>query len=116
MKVRLKSIRVLLVGFALIIWIGGILLWLPISNHSGISFIDAVFTATSAACVTGLVVFDTYSQFTVFGQGVILILIQVGGLGFMMIGVLFFLFMGRRIGLRQRALLMESTGIWKVGG
>ena len=116
MKVRLKSIRVLLAGFALIIWIGGILLWLPISNHSGISFIDAVFTATSAACVTGLVVFDTYSQFTVFGQGVILILIQVGGLGFMMIGVLFFLFMGRRIGLRQRALLMESTGIWKVGG
>lgn len=116
MKARLKSIRILLIGFALIILIGGTLLWLPISSHNEISFIDAIFTATSAACVTGLVVFDTYSQFTVFGQGVILILIQVGGLGFMMIGVLFFLFMGRRIGLRQRALLMESTGIWKVGG
>lgn len=116
MKVRLKSIRILLIGFALIILVGGTLLWLPFSNHDGISFSDAIFTATSAACVTGLVVYDTYSQFTFFGQAVILVLIQVGGLGFMMIGVLFFLFMGRRIGLRQRALLMESTGIWKVGG
>lgn len=116
MKVRLKSIRILLIGFALIIFVGGTLLWLPFSNHDGISFSDAIFTATSAACVTGLVVYDTYSQFTFFGQAVILVLIQVGGLGFMMIGVLFFLFMGRRIGLRQRALLMESTGIWKVGG
>lgn len=116
MKIRLKSIRILLIGFALIILVGGTLLWLPFSNHDGISFSDAIFTATSAACVTGLVVYDTYSQFTFFGQAVILVLIQVGGLGFMMIGVLFFLFMGRRIGLRQRALLMESTGIWKVGG
>ncbi len=116
MKVRLKSIRILLIGFALIILVGGTLLWLPFSNHDGISFSDAIFTATSAACVTGLVVYDTYSQFTFLGQAVILVLIQVGGLGFMMIGVLFFLFMGRRIGLRQRALLMESTGIWKVGG
>lgn len=116
MKARLHSIRILLIGFAWIILIGGILLWLPVSSPGGISFVDAVFTATSAACVTGLAVYDTYTQFSVFGQAVILLLIQVGGLGFMMIGVLFFLFMGRRIGLRQRALLMESTGIWKVGG
>ncbi len=116
MNARLRSIRVLVIGFAMIIFAGGTLLWLPISSRGSISFLDAIFTATSAACVTGLVVFDTYSQFTVFGQGVILLLIQVGGLGFMMIGVLFFLFLGKRIGLRQRALLMESTGIWKVGG
>lgn len=108
--------QVLSIGFAVIILIGGILLFLPISNREGISFINAIFTSASAACVTGLVLYDTYSQFTIFGQAVILILIQVGGLGFMMVGILFSMFMGRRIGLRQRSLLMESVGSWKVGG
>ncbi len=116
MKIRLSSMQVLSIGFALIIVIGGILLWLPISNRDGIPFINAIFTSASAACVTGLVVYDTYTQFTLFGQVVILTLIQVGGLGFMMVGILFSMFMGRRIGLRQRSLLMDSVGFWKVGG
>ncbi|NCB42350.1 MAG: Trk family potassium uptake protein [Clostridia bacterium] len=116
MKTQFKSMQILLFGFAFMIFCGGALLWLPVSNHYEISFLDALFTATSAACVTGLVVYDTYSQFTFFGQAVLLLLIQVGGLGFMMIGISFYMFMGRRIGLRQRALLMESVGIWKVGG
>ncbi len=116
MKIRLSSMQVLSIGFALIIIIGGILLWLPISNRDGIPFINAIFTSASAACVTGLVVYDTFTQFTLFGQAVILMLIQVGGLGFMMVGILFSMFMGRRIGLRQRSLLMDSVGFWKVGG
>jgi trk system potassium uptake protein len=116
LKTRFTSMQVLSIGFAVIILIGGILLFLPISNREGISFINAIFTSASAACVTGLVLYDTYSQFTIFGQAVILILIQVGGLGFMMVGILFSMFMGRRIGLRQRSLLMESVGSWKVGG
>lgn len=116
LKTQFKSMQILLLGFSLLIFVGGFLLWLPISNHHEIAFLDALFTATSAACVTGLVVFDTYSQFTFFGQAVLLILIQVGGLGFMMVGISFYLFMGRRIGLHKRALLMESVGIWEVGG
>src|SRR5665647_1185859 len=116
LKIRLTSMQILSIGFALMIIVGGILLWLPISNREGIPFINAFFTSASAACVTGLVIYDTYSQFTFFGQAVILILIQVGGLGFMMVGILFSMFIGRRIGLRERSLLMESVGFWKVGG
>lgn len=116
LKTQFKSIQVLLLGFALIIFLGGFLLCLPVSNKQEISLLDALFTSASAACVTGLVVYDTYSQFTILGQIVLLILIQVGGLGFMMVGISFYMFMGRRIGLRQRALLMESVGVWNVGG
>jgi len=116
LKIRLTSMQILSIGFALMIIVGGILLWLPISSREGIPFINAFFTSASAACVTGLVIYDTYSQFTFFGQAVILILIQVGGLGFMMVGILFSMFIGRRIGLRERSLLMESVGFWKVGG
>ena len=116
MKSQFKSMQMLFLGFAFMIFIGGILLWMPISNKQDISFLNALFTSTSASCVTGLVVYDTYSQFTLFGQAVILLLIQVGGLGFMMVGISFYMIMGRRIGLKQRALLMESVGIWKVGG
>ncbi len=70
-------------------------------------YLDALFTATSATCVTGLVVVDTATNFTRFGQVVILILIQVGGLGFMAMATMIFLILGRRIGLRSRLLLQE---------
>jgi trk system potassium uptake protein TrkH len=94
------------------------LLSLPISSRSeiGTPFIDALFTATSATCVTGLIVYDTYSHFSVFGQSIILLLIQIGGLGFMMIGTMFMLVLRRKIGIRERGLLKDSVSTDYIGG
>ncbi len=91
---------------------------LPIANRSGesIHFLDSLFTAASATCVTGLVVFDTWSQFTLFGQIVIVMLIQIGGLGFMTVAILFSMVLGKRIGLRERSLLMEAVSAMQLGG
>lgn len=113
-----SATRILAAGFALIIILGGVLLRLPIASRGGeeISFLDALFTSTSATCVTGLVVFDTWTQFTLFGQAVILLLIQIGGLGFMTVAILFSLAVGRRIGLRERTLLAEAVSTTQVGG
>lgn len=115
---RLSTMQVLVIGFALLIIIGGALLSLPMSSRSGqgIPFINGLFTATSATCVTGLVVYDTYTQFSFLGQAIILLLIQIGGLGFMFVAITFSLFLGRRIGLRQRSILMESVSALKIGG
>lgn len=110
--------RTIAVGFAFIILVGGVLLSLPIANRNGefIPFLNALFTSASATCVTGLVVYDTWTQFSVFGQTVILLLIQIGGLGFMAIAILFSLVVGRRIGLRERSLLAEAVSATQVGG
>ncbi|MDR0268286.1 TrkH family potassium uptake protein [Paenibacillus sp.] len=107
---RLAPPQILVLGFAAIILIGAILLTLPISNTTGepIHFIDALFTATSATCVTGLVVKDTGTFFSTFGQVVIMLLIQVGGLGFMTMATLFSLMLKRRISLRDRLILQEA--------
>ncbi|MEG1537704.1 MAG: potassium transporter TrkG, partial [Clostridiales bacterium] len=80
-----KIMKTILAGYGLIILCGAVLLYLPISIKvdTDVAFIDALFTAVSATCVTGLVVFDTYSQWTVFGQLVILLMVQIGGVGFM---------------------------------
>lgn len=105
-------------GFFILILIGTGLLMLPISNRSGesLGMIDALFTATSASCVTGLVVADTWSQWTLFGQIVLICLIQIGGLGFITIGVFVSIVLRRKIGLRQRGLMQESTSALKIGG
>ncbi|MDF2591136.1 MAG: H(+)-transporting two-sector ATPase, partial [Clostridia bacterium] len=105
-------------GLFIIIMIGALLLSLPISSRSGefTPFINALFTSTSATCVTGLVVYDTYSHFSVFGQSVILVLIQVGGLGFMIIATMFLLVLHKRIGIRERGLLKESLSSIQIGG
>jgi len=86
-KMGIKPINVLPLGFIVVILTGALLLMLPFSSKSGASltFIDALFTATSATCVTGLVVADTGTYFSMFGQIVILLLIQIGGLGLMTI-------------------------------
>lgn len=107
---RLAPPQILTLGFAAIILIGAVLLTLPISNTTGepLKFIDALFTATSATCVTGLVVKDTGTFFSTFGQIVIMLLIQVGGLGFMTMATLFSLALKRRISLRDRLLLQEA--------
>jgi len=97
-----------LAGFLSAIAFGALLLKLPISTNSGsISFVDAWFTATSAVCVTGLVVVDTGSYFSTFGQCVIIVLIQIGGLGVMTISVLLFQWVGRSISFRQRMVMQD---------
>ena len=96
---RVEPVRVMVLGFAAVILIGALLLMLPISTRSGegADFITALFTATSATCVTGLVVEDTYLFWSPFGCTVIILLIQTGGLGFMTIATLLFMVAGKRI-------------------
>ena len=98
--VKKSTTRLIAFGFALIILAGALLLTLPVSNRSGHgNFLTSLFTATSATCVTGLVVADTYQNWTTFGQIVILCLIQIGGLGFITIGAFISVLLKKRIGL-----------------
>ena len=115
---KLSTMQILVIGFALVILIGGLLLCLPIASRDGhsIPLLNGLFTSTSATCVTGLVLYDTYTQFSLFGQIVILFLIQIGGLGFMIVAIMFSMVLGRRIGLKERALLMDSVSALKLGG
>ncbi|WP_075865300.1 TrkH family potassium uptake protein [Carboxydothermus islandicus] len=107
---RLTPSQILVLGFAGVILLGTVLLMLPISTKDGTvtPFLDALFTATSAVCVTGLVVVDTGTYWSLFGQIVILLLIQVGGLGFMTVATLFAILLGRRINLRERIVIQEA--------
>ena len=105
---KLHPAALVLGSFLLVIWIGALLLKLPFSTNTGhISWIDALFTATSAVCVTGLVVVDTGGFFSVFGQCVILMLIQIGGLGVMTISVMLFQWIGRSISIRHRMAMQD---------
>ncbi len=115
---RLTRTQWIAVGFLLIILCGTCLLMLPISSRmpGGTDFLSALFTAASATCVTGLVVVDTYQHWTLFGQTVILLMIQVGGLGFVTFGVTILLMMGKRIGLADRGLLRDSVNTLELGG
>ena len=117
-KKKPSAAQVMAFGFAAIILLGGLLLMLPVCNRSGqsIPFLNALFTSTSATCVTGLVVYDTYTQFTFWGQFVILLLIEIGGLGFMTVALLFSMALGRRIGLKERSLLAETVSAMQIGG
>ncbi|MEK3789063.1 MULTISPECIES: TrkH family potassium uptake protein [Paenibacillus] len=117
-KFRLSPPRILAGGFALIIFLGTLLLMLPIANTSGepLPFLDALFTATSATCVTGLVVVDTGTHFTIFGQIVIAVLIQIGGLGFMTMATLVALVFKRRISYKERLILQEAMNQTSVEG
>lgn len=106
---KVSPAKILVGGFALLILVGAILLSLPISARVGrLPFLDALFTATSAVCVTGLVVVDTGTYFTRFGQTVIMFLIQVGGLGFMTAATLVFILLGKKITLRERLVIQEA--------
>ncbi|MDE6219374.1 MAG: Trk family potassium uptake protein, partial [Lachnospiraceae bacterium] len=116
-KARKSTTRLIAFGFALIILSGTLLLTLPISNKSGRgNLLNSLFTATSATCVTGLVVADTYQNWTVFGQLVILCMIQVGGLGFMTIGAYISVLLKKRIGLQEREQLQESVNTLEIAG
>ncbi|WP_035436229.1 TrkH family potassium uptake protein [Bacillus sp. UNC322MFChir4.1] len=110
--------KTLVVGFAFIIFIGTTLLTLPVAttDGQGLPWLNALFTATSATCVTGLVVVDTGTTFTLFGQLVILSLIQVGGLGFMTFAIFFSVLLGKRISLKERLLLQEALNNMSIAG
>lgn len=112
-----STTRLIASGFALIILVGALLLTMPVSNRSGQgNFLNSLFTATSATCVTGLVVADTYQNWTTFGQVIILCLIQVGGLGFLTLGAFISVLLKKRIGLQQREQLHESVNTLEIAG
>ena len=115
---RASSSQIIIVGFLLVILLGTLLLLLPFASKApgSVSLIEALFTATSATCVTGLVVLDTATTWTLFGQIVILILIQVGGMGVVTMGVAISVIMKRRIGLAERSTMQASISAPQVGG
>ena len=103
-----SEIRIIIYSFFTLILLGAVLLMLPYSHNGHLSFIDALFTSTSAVCVTGLIVKDTPVDFTVFGQSVILVLIQIGGLGYMTAVTFLAVMRRQKIGHRDRLILKES--------
>ncbi|MDE5908579.1 MAG: TrkH family potassium uptake protein [Lachnospiraceae bacterium] len=115
---KITYVRIIAVGYLTVILAGTGLLMLPVSTAAGekTGFLTALFTATSATCVTGLVVADTATHWTIFGQTVILFMIQVGGLGFMTMGVLLAVLLRKRISLRARGILQESMNYMQMGG
>ena len=117
-KIRLTTSQSIILGFFSMILLGTFLLMLPFSSRAGVAtpFSDALFTATSAVCVTGLVVYDTAAYWSVFGQTVIIILIQIGGMGVITVAASFALISGRRISLMQRSTMQEAISAPKVGG
>lgn len=115
---RMSPPRIVLLGFITAILLGTLLLMLPFASKAGegTPFLSALFTATSATCVTGLVVCDTFSHWSVFGQAVILLLIQIGGMGVVTIAVALSIISGKKISLRQRWIMQESISAPHVGG
>ena len=117
-RFELNPAQTIVVGFATIVLAGAFLLSLPVASAAGrpVPFLTALFTATSATCVTGLVVVDTATYFSLFGQLVIMLLIQLGGLGYMTVATLMAMIIGRRIGLRDRLILQEAHNLYTMGG
>lgn len=115
---HISSFRMIILGFLSVILIGTFLLMLPISTigSENASFSDSLFTSTSAVCVTGLVVHDTATYWSLFGQFVILLLIQVGGMGVVTVAVSVAIFSGRKIGLMQRSTMQDAISAPHVGG
>ena len=117
-KIKLTTFQIIIYAFALTILFGAVMLSLPISTNdgSGAAFFDALFTSTSAVCVTGLVVNDTWYYWSLFGKTVILLLIQIGGLGIVTVTLLIFMVSGRKISLSQRLILKDAISADRVGG
>ena len=117
-RLKLSSTQIIAIAFLLIIVVGALLLSLPIASRSGLScgFRPALFTATSATCVTGLVLFDTWTQWSGFGQVVILCLIEVGGLGFMTAASLVVFLLRKKVGVRQRMVMAQALNLSDMDG
>ncbi len=115
---KLSPVQVIVYGFILVILTGSVLLTLPFSSAEGnfTSFLDSLFTATSAVCITGLTVVDTYSHWSVAGKVIIFLLIQIGGLGFMTMVTTIFMALRRKITFRERTILQESLNLNQRSG
>ena len=115
---HVSATQIIALTFAVVILVGALLLTLPAASREGVScgFRPALFTATSATCVTGLVLYDTWTQWSGFGQIVILCLIQIGGLGFMSVATLFVFLLRRKIGLRQRMVMAQALSLNDIRG
>lgn len=117
-KGKLSGVQILAIGFVILIFVGGTLLSLPVSSASGeyTNLLDSFFTATSAVCVTGLVTVDTGTYWSSFGQTIIIILIEIGGLGFMVFTTLLAVLLKRKITLRNRLIIQESMNTFSIKG
>ena len=113
---RWDTVKILVVGFLGVILVGAILLWLPISNQEPMEFMDALFTSVTCICVTGLITITPATQLTVFGKVVMLILIQIGGLGVIACVAIFFFLMKKRISMKERIVIQESYSGDRLGG
>jgi len=115
---KLTPPKIIVYSFLLFVLFGSFLLTLPISGKDGnpTGFVNALFTATSAACVTGLVVVDTLTHWSIFGQLVILMLIQIGGIGIITLATFFLLLLGKRLKLRSMLLAQESINYFSFDG
>lgn len=117
-KKKLSPFQIILLGFTAVILIGAFLLMLPVSSQTAevTPFLDALFTSTSAVCVTGLIVFDTATHWSIFGQAILLILIQIGGMGVVTVAASFAILSGKKIGLFGRDTMKEAISAPTVGG
>ena len=115
---NLSPTRIIALSFAIVILVGTVLLSLPVATNTGqeTGIFDALFTAVSATCVIGMTPFDTYTHWTMFGQIVILILFQIGGLGIMSFMTMFSIFLHKKIGLQERLLLVQTSGNIRLNG
>lgn len=115
-KITLNTMQKIALGFLAVILAGAIFLWLPISNQRPIAFVDALFTAVSAVCVTGLVTITPAAQFTAIGKGGLLVLIQIGGLGVIACMVAFFLVIKKRITVKERVTIQQTYNLDTLTG
>lgn len=115
---KLSSSQMIILGFAAVILLGALLLMLPVSSKSGeiTPFLDCLLTSTSAVCVTGLVVYDTAAHWTVFGQAIIIVLIQIGGMGVITVAAAITMAAGKKISLMQRSTMQDAISAPQVGG
>lgn len=115
-NIRWNTLRITAMGFLAVIFLGGVLLYLPVSNTRPIAFADALFTSVTSVCVTGLVTIVPATQFTLFGKIVLLLLIQIGGFGVIACAALFFFLLRRKITIKEQVVLQESYSAKRLGG
>lgn len=115
-RVRLNTMQLIALGFFGVIFLGGVLLWLPFSNQKPIEFIDALFTSVTSVCVTGLVTIVPADQFTVVGKIILVVLIQIGGLGIIACISAFYLMLGKRISMKRRITIQQAYGLDTLSG
>ena len=116
LRTRWNTMQILAIGFLGVILAGAVLLWLPVSNKEPIQFVDALFTSVSAICVTGLMTITPATQFTIVGKLILMVLIQIGGLGVVACMALFFLLLRKKITVKERIVIQESYSADKLGG